>query len=448
MAPGVRLNRRYGLAVDLRLLFAYDARFSPPAPVHADLGTPSVNASNDELSALRIERAPLRPPGRGWTKWMALVILLGAAGGGAWVWATRERPLDVEVATVTERAAGTQASVLNASGYVTARRRATVSSKVTGKVIEVNVEEGMAVREGQVLARLDDSTVRAALALAEAQMAATRRAIPEIEVRLKEARLTLDRRERLRRDGLVTDADIDQASADVNSLTARIAAQQELATVAERQVALQQAELENMTIRAPFSGVAVSKDAQPGEMVSPVSAGGGFTRTGICTIVDMRSLEVEVDVNESYINRVVPGQPVTAVLDAYPDWQIPAKVITTVPTADRQKATVLVRIAFAALDPRILPDMGVKVTFLREADQSSPASEARPVTLVPKSALRQENGTSYVFVIREGTVERHAVATGGTDGDRVEVTAGLSSGDRVVVSPPPALASGVPIVIK
>jgi RND family efflux transporter MFP subunit len=221
-------------------------------------------------------------------------------------------------------------------------------------------------------------------------------------VRLAEARLTLQRREKLSADGLVTDADIDQARAEVNSLTARIAAAHEQVRVAERQVVLQQTELDNMIIRAPFSGVAISKDAQPGEMVSPVSAGGGFTRTGICTLVDMRSLEIEVDVNESYINRVLPAQPVTAVLDAYPDWQIPARVITPVPTADRQKATVLVRIAFTELDPRILPDMGVKVTFLRDASQAGEA--ARPVALVPKSAVRSTNGTSHVFVLRQETV--------------------------------------------
>jgi HlyD family secretion protein len=201
-------------------------------------------------------------------------------------------------------------------------------------------------------------------------------------------------------------------------------------------------------IRAPFSGVAISKDAQPGEMVSPVSAGGGFTRTGICTIVDMRSLEIEVDVNESYINRVSDKQPVSAVLDAYPDWQIPAKVITAVPTADRQKATVLVRIAFNELDPRILPDMGVKVTFLREEAAAAAAAEARPMALVPKSAVKTDDGRSVVFVIKGETVERRAIQTGGTDGDRVEVTAGLASGDRVVVSPPPALAEGAVVVVK
>lgn len=400
----------------------------------------------DDLSALRIEREPLRPERR-WVKWAVLLVLIAASAAGAWIWLNRERPIAVEVVAASERAAGTQASVLNASGYVTARRRATVSSKVTGKVIEVNVDEGMAVREGQVLARLDDATVRATLALAQAQLEAARRAVPEIEVRLEEARSALRRREQLAKEGLATPAEMDQFDAEVKSLGARLASTREQINVAESQVALQQSALDDMVIRAPFSGVAISKDAQPGEMVSPVSAGGGFTRTGICTIVDMNSLEIEVDVNESYINRVRADQPVTAVLDAYPDWQIPAKVITMVPTADRQKATVLVRIAFDALDPRILPDMGVKVTFLREADDDA-MTAAQAVTLVPTAAVREENGTHYVFVVRQDTVERRAVQVGGTDGDRLEIRAGLRGGDRVVVSPPDDLAEGRLIVIK
>ncbi|MGE0360342.1 MAG: efflux RND transporter periplasmic adaptor subunit [Vicinamibacterales bacterium] len=400
----------------------------------------------DDLSALKIEREPFQPGGRRWGRWITLLVLLAAAGGAAYWWSTRVVPVEVEVASVTGRAAGAQASVLNASGYVTARRRATVSSKVTGKIVEVNVEEGMAVREGQVLARLDDSTIRASLDLARAQLEAARRAVPESEVRLEEAKLNLGRRERLYKEQLATAADMDQAQAEVNSLVARIASMREQIAVAERQVALQQTALDDMVIRAPFSGVAISKDAQPGEMVSPVSAGGGFTRTGICTIVDMRSLEVEVDVNESYINRVAANQPVTAILDAYPDFEIPARVIAVVPTADRQKATVLVRIGFNALDPRILPDMGVKVTFLREEQAAAPA--ARPVALVPKGAVRAEGDNRYVFVVKQDTVERRAVQTAGTDGDRLEVTGGLSSGERVVVAPPADLAPGMPIVIR
>lgn len=401
-----------------------------------------------DLAALRIERAPLRPePNRGWVKWVVLLVLLGGGGYAGWRWMNRPQPIEIETASVTQRAAGAQASVLNASGYITARRRATISSKVTGKVVEVNVDEGMAVREGQILARLDDALPKAALALAEAQAEAARGTMRESEVRLREARLTLQRYSQLMKDGIVTQADVDKAQAEVDSLLARIASAREQVAVADSQVQLQRTELDNTIIRAPFSGVAISKDAQPGEMVSPVSAGGGFTRTGISTIVDMRSLEIEVDVNESYINRVRSNQEVTAVLDAYPDWQIPARVITTIPSADRQKATVLVRIGFRALDPRILPDMGVKVTFLRDADQEA-APVVAPMALIPKGAVVTENGATSVWVVTGQTVERRPVKIGGTDGDRLEVLAGVRAGDQVVVSPPPALAPGVQIVVR
>jgi RND family efflux transporter MFP subunit len=403
----------------------------------------------DDLAALRIERAPQAPEGQGrWIKWVVLLALLGGGGYAGWQWFTRERPMEVEVVAVTERAAGAQASVLNASGYVTARRKATISSKITGKLVEVNVEEGMAVRQGQVLARLDDASARAGLALAQAQLDAAKGAMRETEVRLAEARLTLRRRTQLAAEGFGPQSDVDASQAEVDSYIARIASSKEQITVAESQLALQQTDLDNTVVRAPFSGVAISRDAQAGEMVSPVSAGGGFTRTGISTIVDMTSLEVEVDVNESYINRVKSGQDVTAVLDAYPDFEIPARVITTVPTADRQKATVLVRIGFKTLDPRILPDMGVKVTFLRDAgDTDAPA--AQPMSLVPKSAIKVEGDQAVVFLVRpDGTVERRAVRTGGIDGDRQEVVAGLRAGDRVVVAPPPALSDGARIIIK
>ena len=405
---------------------------------------------NDELAALRIERAPQTSgTGRRWVGWIVVILLLAGAGGGGWVWATRERPVEVEVAAVTARAAGTQAAVLNASGYVTARRRATVSSKITGKVIEVNVEEGMAVKEGQILARLDDAMYRAALALAEAQADSARRSVRENEVRLDESKLTLSRLSQLLKEGIVTQAEVDAARANVESTDARIQVLKQQVAVSQRQIELQQTDLDNTIIRAPFSGVAISKDAQPGEMVSPVSAGGGFTRTGICTLVDMRSLEIEVDVNESYIDRVRSNQDVLATLNAYPEWQIPARVITTIPAGDRQKATVLVRIGFKDLDPRILPDMGVKVSFLRPDDGTvEPAAAAQPVTLVPKAALKIEGANTFAFVIQGEVVERRAVSTGGADGDRVEVKAGLRAGDRVVLSPPPTLVDGSKIQIK
>ena len=401
----------------------------------------------EELAALRLDREPTAAPtSRRWIGWLVLAIFLVGAGGGAWWWFSHERPISVEIATVSSRQAGTQAAVLNATGYVTARRRATVSSKITGKVIEVNIEEGMSVTEGQVLARLDGETQRAAVSLALAQTEAARQNVSESEVRLKEAHINLARLTKLVGVGYSTAAEVDAARAAVDSLDARINAAREQVRVAERHVAVERTNLDSTIIRAPFAGVVISKDAQPGEMVSPVSAGGGFTRTGIGTIVDMASLEIEVDVNESYINRVRPEQGVTAVLDAYPEWQIPSRVITTIPSADRQKATVLVRIGFLELDPRILPDMGVKVTFLRDNDEAAPA--AKPATLVPKGAIRTEGQQSYVFVVQNDRVDRRAITTGGADGDRIEVLAGVNAGDRVVVSPPAELSAGALVVTR
>jgi RND family efflux transporter MFP subunit len=406
-----------------------------------------MNDLKKDLDALRIEREPERRGAGRWIVWTGLVLLLAAAGFAGYRWLTQERPVEVQVATVSTRAAGTQAAVLNASGYVVARRRATVSSKITGKVVEVDVEEGKNVVQGQVLARLDDSTPRASLALAEAQAEAARHTLRENDVRLEQARLNERRAAQLLKERIVSQSQLDDAKAEADSIEARIGALREQIRVAERQIELQQTDLDNYVIRAPFSGVAISKDAQPGEMVSPVSAGGGFTRTGISTIVDMHSLEIEVDVNESYISRVSAGQDVDAVLDAYPDWHIPARVITLVPTADRQKATVLVRLAFKELDPRILPDMAIKVTFLREGDATATAS-AQPTALVPRPAIKTIGPDNYAFVLRGDAVERRAVRLGGTDGDRVEVLAGLQSGDRVVLAPPPALADGSRVTVQ
>src|SRR5947207_9860819 len=295
-----------------------------------------------DLAALRIDQSA-RAGGSRRGLWIALLLIVIAAAAGGWVWSKGIEAASVTAApVVASRGGGAVAgAVLNASGYVTARRRATVSAKVTGKVIDVFVEEGKPVHKGQVLATLDDSQVRAALAVAEAQLETARRGAAEDEARLREAELTLGRREQLVKEQVISKSELDSARAEVESLKARIAVANQQIRVAESIVSQRRTDLADMEVRAPFDGVAISKDAQPGEMISPVSAGGGFTRSGIATIVDMTSLEVEVDVNESYINRVHSGMPVEAVLDAYPDWRIPAHVIATIPSADRQKATVL-----------------------------------------------------------------------------------------------------------
>ena len=396
----------------------------------------------DELASLRIDSSARAGGGRRGA-WILILCLVAAAAAGAWLWSRGVEAAEVRTGTVTAQtgvgaAAG---AVLNASGYVTARRRATVSSKVTGKVLEVFVEEGKEVRRGQVLARLDDSQIRAALAVEQAQLGSARKAAVEDQARLREALLTLERRQQLLTEGVIGRAELDASEAEVESVKARIALAEQQVLVAESQVKARETDLADMVVRAPFDGVAISKDAQPGEMISPVSAGGGFTRTGICTIVDMSSLEIEVDVSESYINRVRPGQPVDAVLDAYPDWRIPGHVITTVPSADRQKATVRVRIAFEELEPRILPDMGIKVSFLNDRPVNTGAAP-RARLLVPKTAVRTDDGASVLFIVREDRVERRAVKLGAEDGDQVEIVSGVNAGEKVVLEGPPTLADG------
>ncbi len=352
----------------------------------------------------------------------------------------------VEVAIARAAPTGGTATVLNASGYVEPRRKATVSSKITGKVTEVLVDEGMAVEEGQILAQLDDSDARRRYEAIRAERDVARAAIEELEVNLEDAERTLRRTNELRAQGVASVQDLDSANATVDAFRAKLRVARSSLAAAEAQLAVSAQDLENYTVRAPFAGIAVSKDAQPGEMVSPVSAGGGFTRTGISTIVDMESLEIEVDVNESHIAKVTPGQPADAVLDAYPEWHIPATVRTVIPTADRQKATVKVRLTFDELDPRILPDMGVKVAF-RETVQDEPTANPAQ-SLVPQPSVRTENGRSFVFVVEDETVDRRAVSVGRSIGNDIEIIAGVTPGDRVVVSESDGLSDGQKVKVK
>ena len=308
------------------------------------------------------------------------------------------------------------------------------------------MEEGVAVREGQVLARLEDARYRASLNLSESQHSSAKRAVEEIEARIDLARLTLDRTRRLLAEGVVGQAELDAAETEVEALEARLAVARQEVVVAEREVALRRTELEDTVISAPFDGIVISKDAQPGETVSPISAGGGFTRTGICTIVDMQSLEIEIDVNESYISRVHRGQRVEATLDAYPDWRIPARVITTIPAADRQKATVRVRIGFDELDPRILPDMGIKVAFREQTTVEGPAP--RRGVSVPRSALYRDGDRDVVYLVRDGRVERRAVSVEATTGEQALVLSGLSPGEQVVIDGPDDLAQGDRVTVR
>jgi RND family efflux transporter MFP subunit len=397
-----------------------------------------------DLGALRIE--PHKRGSRIAGKLIAIVLfillaVLVTAGG---VYAYMHRMPSVQVVTADAPDVGPRA-LLNASGYVTPQRRATVAAKITGRVTGVFFTEGMRVHKGFVLATLDDSDAQRSLASAKADRDATQASILDLEVQLKNAEIELHRAQELKAAGVDTQEALDNATMAANSLRAKIDYAKEQVLAGDARIQEAQQAVDNCIINAPFDGIIVSKDAQVGEMVSPISAGGGFTRTGIATIVDMASNEIEVDVNENYIARVKAGQDVTAVLDAYPDWRIPCHVRTIIPTADRQKATVEVRIAFDRLDPRILPDMGVKVTFLGEQQQ---AREAPAGVMVPQNAVRDDSGQKIVFLVKDDHVERHAVRVGTTNGAQTQILAGLTPGDTVVVGGPSDLRNGEAVAVK
>ncbi len=358
-------------------------------------------------------------------------------------WFLRPKAIEVRTAVAREITSnGGERTVLNASGYVTARRAATASSKVTGKVVEVLIEEGMKVNEGQVLARLDDTNVKANLNVAQAQLESAKQGVGETAAQLKQAESEFQRTAELSKQSIASQSDLDSAEANAKTFRARLARQQSDVTVVERQVEMWQQQMDDLIIRAPFAGVVTTKDAQPGEMISPVSAGGGFTRTGIGTIVDMDSLEIQIDVNESFINRVEAGQPVAATLDAYAQWKIPCQVIAIIPTADRQKSTVKVRVGFDQLDPRILPEMAVKVAF---RETGGPATPAGRTILLPKSAIRQQDGRDVVLVVQNGKAERRAVSVNSASGNEAVIGAGVAAGEKVIVDSPAGLADGVKV---
>jgi len=405
---------------------------------------PNQTIADPDLAVLSIEESARNINNRSRAIWWVVggtatllisAVVLGLRG---------KQPL-VEIASARD-AAQTREVLLNASGYVTPRRRATIAAKITGRVARMLAEEGMHVKTGDVLAVLEDSDARVRLNSANAERNATAAELIDLQVQLTNADRELRRTTALTQSGVSSPQALDQAQTAADSLRAKLTRTQEQVQAAEERVRVAQQDLENCIVRSPFSGIVVSKDAQVGEMVSPISAGGGFTRTGIATVVDMHSLEIEVDVNESYIAKVKPSMPVSTMLDAYPGWEIPARVRTVIPTADRQKATVKVRISFDHLDPRILPDMGVKVTFLGDELEAAPGNESK--VLVPQSALRNENDTHFVYLYREGRVERRAVRPSAVRGDDREIIAGLEGGDQVVVSGFESLHDGQRVQIK
>jgi HlyD family secretion protein len=411
------------------------------------MATPLTSPKHD-LASLRIHEGERKGSklGRGLAIFFGgLVVLAGLSGGIYAFW--NQKPI-VEVAVAHKPiGAGGREALLNASGYVTPRRRATIAAKITGRVTGVFFDEGTRVADGQLLATLDDSDAKRALDSARADRDASQAAIADWQVQLKNAQIGLRRADQLQKAGVQTQEQLDNARTNADSLLAKIDLAKSQVAAAESRIQVAQQAVNNCTIRAPFAGIVVSKDAQVGEMVSPISAGGGFTRTGIATIVDMNSNEIEVDVNEAYIARVRDGQPVTAILDAYPDWEIPSRVRTIIPSADRQKATVKVRVSFIKLDPRILPDMGIKVTFLGDAPEKKPGAEPA-ATLVPQSAVRDDGGKKIVFLVKNDRLERRAITPGNARGSDTEIIAGLTVGDTVVVNGPPDLRDGQVIAVK
>lgn len=361
--------------------------------------------------------------------------------------AFRTRKPLVEVAAARPAGDLRAEALLNASGYVTPRRRATVAAKVTGQIKEIYAEEGLRVKAGQVLAILDCAQPDAALTSAKTDRDATAAALADLEVQLSYAERELQRAEGLRSANVYSQEALDNARTTRDSLRSKITLTKEQTRAADARIAVAEQDVINCTVRSPYDGIVVSKDAQRGEIVSPLTAGGGFTRTGIATVVDMNSIEIEVDVNESFIARVKPGQKVIATLDAYPDWQIPSTVRTVIPTADRQKATVKVRIAFDKLDPRILPDMGVKVAFLGDEPPPGKGKNEAQV-LVPQSSVHMEGGTPVVFLVRDGKLERRAVSVGAQRGTDVEIMAGVVTGDTVAVKGSETLRDGEAVEVK
>ncbi|KFN45496.1 hypothetical protein N790_02485 [Arenimonas malthae CC-JY-1] len=400
-----------------------------------------MDSPQDLLKQLHIDR---RPAKKRRPRWLLPAIVAAVLVPGVVVM-NGLRPVVVETAVARKAAEMGTASVLDASGYVTARRIATVSSKITGKVREVLIEEGQVVAEGEVLAYLDDADASAQRDLAGAQLASAQSQLAEARAQLTLAEQTLVRQRELAAQKLVAASALDAAVADRDARAARLASLQRAVKVAQDQLAIAGLGVDNTVIRAPFAGVIVAKAAQPGEMISPISAGGGSIRTGIGTLVDMDSLEVQVDVNEANIGRVTPKMPVEAVLNAYPDWKIPAEVIAIVPTADRTKATVKVRIALKEKDPRIVPDMGVRVSFLDPAGVDAPPPAG---AFVPERAVVAGEGGSAVFVVADGVARRVAVTLGEKRDADQQVSAGLQGGETVVLSPPEGLGDGDRVATK
>ncbi|HEX5461767.1 MAG TPA: efflux RND transporter periplasmic adaptor subunit [Steroidobacteraceae bacterium] len=415
---------------------------------------PGDSDTGELLCRLRINAADRDGHRAALDQWaLALTVLVLTGGGAVILSQARERELNVAEATAVAFSGqqSAAATVLQATGYVTAEREATVSTQIAGELAEVLIQDGEPVHQGQVLARLDDSAQRAALTQARAQLQSTRAILREDEVELAQARRDLARNEDLIGQHLIAEQTLEASQTQVAALAAQIQSQRRQVEVAQAGAHAAEVNVGYTVVRAPFSGVVVDKAAQTGEVISPMSAGGGFTRTGVATIVDMSSLEVDVDVNEAYLHRVHPGQAAMAVLDAYPAWEIPAHVLAIVPTADRSKATVKVRVALDREDPRILPDMGVRVSFLRKSPAAAmrlPIDAAtRGTVLIPASTIVRREGRDVVFTIEAGRAHETAIVLVRRQAGQRQIQ-GIAPGVSLVSRPPAELRDGMRVKVK
>jgi len=403
------------------------------------------------LEQLRLDRSASEPESTGHRLWWlgGVAVLVAAALLVWWIFGRDSGiPVRVVVARQSASAAGAApqgASLLDASGYVVARRQATVSAKTTGKVLEVRIEEGQRVAADEIIARLDDSNTQAALRQARAQVAQAQANLKAAQLARDDARPIYERNSQEKARAVISAQAFDTAKATYNAAESAVDVAQRSVETTQAGLNVAERQQDDTVVRAPFAGVVTVKAAQPGEIVSPISAGGGFTRTGIGTIVDMDSLEVEVDVNENFINRVQPAQPATIRLNAYPDWEIPGEVIATIPTADRSKATVKVRVAFKEKDARVLPEMGARVSFLEKAAQNSaganPDGGARRL-VVPPDAVQAKGDTGVVYVVHGKTVERRTVRLGARTPEGQIVLSGIDAGAKLAIDESGKLTDG------
>jgi RND family efflux transporter MFP subunit len=403
--------------------------------------------SGDLLHQLRIDRAQ-RDDDESRPRWpwiIGIVVVVLVIAGAAAAFVLRGQATPVETTTAVAAASSDDAAVLQATGYVVARRQATISAQIIGTLTEVSVDEGAHVQQGQILARLDPTAYQAQLDSAKAQYAAAQASVAKARAVLKQDRANAARMNDVVDRGYVSKQAAEQANTQVATDAAALDVAITQAKAASDQVRAAQVNLDFTVVRAPFAGVVTAKGAEVGEIVSPYTAGGGGIAGGLATIVDMNSLEVDVDVNEAYISRVKPGMPVEAILDAYPDWKIPAHVIAIIPSADRSKATVKVRIALDKKDPRILPEMGVRVSFLEKSGENH---QPLPGVLVPKSAVVKRDGKDVVFVVKDGQAQRTSVTAGADFSDMKQVLQGLDAGAEVVTTPPADLKDGEKVQVK